>query len=88
MMFQWFPLNLTGLGLHVDCFCLGQLQCSDPALPLYLRTGLEVVGLGSAIRNDKVTGVLHSNVGRGQVDGPSACVAHLCLGSVDRLELL
>lgn len=39
-----------------------------------------MVGLSTAIGDDEVARVLHSDVGCGEVDGTSAGVSHLCLG--------
>lgn len=79
-----FVIPLTRFSLHADSLCLGELQSSDPSLALYFRAGLQMVGLRPSIGNDKIAGILHSNIGCGQVDGASACVTHLCLGPGDK----
>lgn len=79
-----FAAPLTRISLHVDRLCLGEFQSSDPSLALYFWVGLQVVGLGTSVGNDKIARVFHSNIGCGQVDGASACVTHLCLGPEDK----
>ena len=63
---------------HADGFGFGQLQCSDPSLPLHFCASLEVVSAAAAAQ-DNVAGVLCVDVRRGQVDCSSASMGHLCL---------
>lgn len=66
--------------MHVHSFGLSELQGRDPALSLHLRARLQVIRLRTTVRDHKVAGVLHCDVGCGQIYSTTACVAHLRLG--------
>lgn len=74
-------VTFTWFSLHASRLCLGKFQGGDPALAFHLAAGLQMVRLRSAIRDDKVAGVVYGDGCCGQVDCATTCVTHLSLGS-------